>query len=148
MIQTDVGEHDVSVTFQQQSQAEIDVVVCHGQFLVEAAGVEVAFFGDHHAGAGHGGIIGRDQQAAEITGTARQHEFMAVVRDPADPERQSRMLDRIVGIEQNGAHGADAFTLGLSGHFLHPVGRYDFNVVVQENEDFSPGMADALVVEP
>ncbi|MCY1465964.1 hypothetical protein D9M71_841770 [compost metagenome] len=57
------------------------------------------------------------------------------------------MLDHAIGPQQFCSHGTDTRPDRLADHFLQPVGFQDFNVVVDQTDEFTARLFNGSIID-
>jgi hypothetical protein len=71
-----------------------------------------------------------------------------VRRDASYAEDDTRMLNPVVGIEQQRANGADALLESLAHHRRKPIAADDLGVIIEKAEQFTLRLFQGPVVRP
>ena len=66
---------------------------------------------------------------------------MHVRRQRQEAKADARVLDGVVRVEQLCAHAAHTVLLGVHDHLLHPAGRDDLGIVVEQQQILAGGSA-------
>ena len=72
---------------------------------------------------------------------------MAVARAAVDAHQHARVLDRVVGVVELGAHRAYVGPLAVAEQFAQEIGRQHLNVVVEQQQVLALGERRAEVVD-
>ena len=129
------------------AQAEVHIVECNGQALVEAVDLIEHLLAHQQAGSGHRADVLYRAKPAEIARIIRACETVPVSRDTTQTDHDARVLNAPVGIEQLRPDTADLRAHRQRGHFGKPVLIRDFDVVVDEAEDLSGRRTCGGIVE-
>ena len=147
MVQLGKGGEHVGVSRLPHTHAEVHVVEGHGKALVQPVHLLVHVLAHHQAGGGHGVHILRIDQPSHIAGVPHREVLVHMRRQRQETEADARVLDGIVRVEQLCAHAAHTVLLGIHDHLLHPAGRDDLGIVVEQQQVLAGGSPCAKVIQ-
>jgi len=115
-------------------KAQINVSPGQFEVFVESAYLEEGLFSSYQAGSGDCQVIANPVGAPEGGGgrhcVGEPGKHMA--SEAIDPQDDSRMLNRTIGIDELRSHCADLRTLSMADKLLKPVRLANFDVIIQE----------------
>ena len=137
LVVIELGERriDDEVTGTAHFQAKVDIVESHGQTLfVEPAHFVKDIAARQETGSGHGTVIARDLELSANPGIFRAETAKGMLRNPSHAEDHTRMLHRIVRIEQSRTDGTYLRSLHVFNHRTQPFALDYFDVVIQKEK--------------
>ena len=127
-------------------QAQINIIKCNCEFFRKSSGLLKYFFLHHQACCGNCTHILKQRCLVKVSRTVCRHINKHMPCDPTHSNHASRMLNRIVRINQLRSDTADFRSLAYAKHLFHPVRLNRFHIIVQKKQIFSPGMRYTKVI--
>ena len=132
MVEQRIGVVDHQRAGLPHLEAQVDVVERHGELLREAADTVEQFRADHHAGRSHGGIILGSDRPVEVAVLDLVEADKGVAGNAAEPDHNTRVLDRVILVEEPASDNSHVRSLGISHHLPHCVGVDELHIVVHQ----------------
>src|SRR5687768_1253611 len=148
MDQVRVRRPDDTVSALGEAQAEIDIVKSDAKiYFVEPAELLENRFAQDHACSGHGRAILLKHGTIEVAGMPPWNMRKGVAGYASQPENDSAMLQRPVGIPKPRAYRADLRLESVADHFGEPAGIVDLGIVVEKDEKVAPRFHRRAIVQ-
>ena len=130
------------------AEAQIDVVECDLEALVEAADCFEYIPSDHHASSGDARQVLIEFGTAEIPSVTTRQMAMGMIGHSTGSEDNPSMLDRAVGITHDRAYGTYSIEGYSRDKSFQPIGGLDAYVVIHEAQDRARRLGRSPIVYP
>src|SRR6267378_3056977 len=111
VIKTSVGCIDDQISTCPQPQTEVHIIEGHGETLIETARLLIDRLPEHETSRSYCAVIADQMRKGKISLILDGEIFMRMPGHAAHSQDNTSMLNRTVGVEELGTHGANLLPL-------------------------------------